>query len=162
MDVQGHVVARHSRDQVALREAALSQPPAVLGSALTGREPKERTPALSDDSVDKMMACLNYNIGKWGTKNAYYVTAPSYLDACWEWYQLLSLDHREMVSLAIDVWVFPDRRPLAEMIAASLPPAPKCPAVLAHDDRRRRYLGRSPAGQASDDPRPRLRRASAR
>jgi hypothetical protein len=39
-----------------------------------------------------------------------------------------------MVSLVMDVWVFPDRRPLAEMIAAQLPPARKYPAVLAHDD----------------------------
>jgi len=37
------------------------------------RKPKDRTPALSDYSVDKMMACLNYNVGKWGTKNADYV-----------------------------------------------------------------------------------------
>jgi hypothetical protein len=39
-----------------------------------------------------------------------------------------------MVSLVMDVWAFPDRRPLAEMIAAQLPPAPQYPAVLAHDD----------------------------
>jgi hypothetical protein len=97
-----------------------------------GRKPKERTPALSDDSDDKVMACLSYTMGQWGTKYGYYVTAPSYFDACWEWYQRLPLDQRELVSVVIDVWVFPGRRPLAEMIAARLPPAPKFPAVLAH------------------------------
>jgi hypothetical protein len=107
------------------------------------RKPKERIPALSDNAVDKMMACLNYTAGKWRTtrsesgarRNPYYLMAPSYFDACWQWYQLLpSEDHRQMVFLVMDVWVFPDRRPLAEMIAAQLPPAPKYPAVLAHDD----------------------------
>jgi hypothetical protein len=39
-----------------------------------------------------------------------------------------------MVSLVMGVWVFPDRRPLAEMIAAQLPPTLKYPAVLVHDD----------------------------
>jgi hypothetical protein len=81
--------------------------------ALRRRKPKERTPTLSNEPVDKIMASLNYMIGKWGTKNADYVKAPSYFDACCEWFQLLPLDHREIVSLVIDVWVFPDRRPLA-------------------------------------------------
>ena len=97
-----------------------------------GRKAKERTPSVSDDPVDKMMACLSCSMGKSGTKYAYYVTAPLYFDACWEWYQRLPLDQRELVSVVIDVWVVPDRRPLAEMIAARLPPAPKFPAKLAH------------------------------
>jgi hypothetical protein len=97
------------------------------------RKPKEHIPALSDDAVDKMLACLNYTVGKWRTKNVDYVKAASYFDACLQWYQLLpSEEDRRMVSLVRDVWAFPDRRPLAEMIAAQLPPAPKYPAVLAY------------------------------
>jgi hypothetical protein len=119
--------------------ATISRSAMLLFYSATGgawmRKPKERIPALSDDAVDKMMACLNYTVGKWRTTNAYYLTAPSYFDACWQWYQLLpSEDDRQMVSLVTDLWVFPDRRPLAEMIAALLPPAPEYPAVLAHDD----------------------------
>jgi hypothetical protein len=39
-------------------------------------------------AVDKMMACLNYTVGMWRTTSAYYLTAPSYFDACWD--QLLA------------------------------------------------------------------------
>jgi hypothetical protein len=96
------------------------------------RKPKEHIPALSDNAVDKMMACLNYRVVRHFPKNVDYVKAPSYFDACWQWYRLLPSDDRQMVSLVRDVWAFPDRRPLAEMIAAQLPPAPEYPAVLAY------------------------------
>jgi len=90
---------------------------------------KRKPPMISGDARDKMYACLNYrdrshNDDEWH----------DYIEACAWWWSLLSEEDKEIVRLVVDVWVLPDRRPLAEMIAASLPPAPKCPAVLAHDD----------------------------
>jgi hypothetical protein len=90
------------------------------------RKPKKGTPTLSSDAADKMLACLNSPIGKLRSGSD-YAFATFYFDACWEWYQRLSPDHRDTVSLVVDVWAFPDRRIVAERVAAYLPPAPKCP-----------------------------------
>jgi hypothetical protein len=87
---------------------------------------RKRTPALSNDAADKMLACLNYPVGQLRSGSD-YSSAPLYFDACWDWYQRLSSDHRDTVALVIDVWAYPDRRFVAERVAAYLPPAPKYP-----------------------------------
>jgi len=46
----------------------------------------------------------------------------SNFDACWEWYGKLSADDQELVATIADVTAA-----AAEGMAASLPPAPRCP-----------------------------------
>ena len=85
-------------------------------------------PAKSTDARDKLLACLNWPIGRWKRKtDADYQAAPFYFDACWEWYKRLSADQLETVETITDAWSMPDRRKAAEGWAAVLPPAPRCP-----------------------------------
>ena len=50
------------------------------------------TPSLSDDSRDKLLAALNWPIGKWKGRSSDYQRAPMYFDACYEWFQRLSIE----------------------------------------------------------------------
>jgi hypothetical protein len=78
---------------------------------------------LSNDRADKLLACLNYTVTK---ASSDYASAPVYLDACRTWHDRLSWQQRETVALAISAYT--DRGEIvAERIAASLPPAPRCP-----------------------------------
>ena len=84
---------------------------------------KHKYPMMAGDARDKLYACLNYrdrshNDDEWH----------DYIEACAWWWSLLSEEDKEIVRLVIEVWAFPDRRPLAEMIAAGLPPAPQYPS----------------------------------
>jgi hypothetical protein len=55
-------------------------------------------PSLSEDPRDKLLAALNWPIGKWKRRtDPDYNRAPMYFDACWEWYQRLSDDDHETV-----------------------------------------------------------------
>jgi hypothetical protein len=49
-----------------------------------------------------------------------------YFDACWEWFQTLSRNNQELVETLADV-VGSAHKDAAEGMAASLPPAPRCP-----------------------------------
>jgi hypothetical protein len=60
----------------------------MRGDALDRVDEKAERAHTRTLAVDKMMACLNYTVGKWRTTSAYYLTAPSYFDACWD--QLLA------------------------------------------------------------------------
>ena len=82
-------------------------------------------PSLSSDPRDKLLAALNWTIGKW-RRCADYRKAPMYFDACLEWHQGLSSDDKETVLTLADV-VGSAHKDAAESIAASLPPAPQCP-----------------------------------
>ena len=84
---------------------------------------KRKEPIMSGDARDKLHACLNYRNRSYNDDEWH-----DYIEACAWWWSLLSEEDKEIVRLVIDVWVLPDRRPLAETIAASLPPAPKCPS----------------------------------
>jgi hypothetical protein len=75
---------------------------------------------LSDKPADKLAACLNYSGRPDGA-------APHpYFDACAQWFNALSADDKETVLTVIDCVAGPNGD-IAESIAASLPPAPRCP-----------------------------------
>jgi hypothetical protein len=82
-------------------------------------------PSLSDDPRDKLMAALNWATGKW-RRGPDYQRAPMYFDACYEWHRGLSADDLETVLTLADVMASAHKG-AAESIAASLPPAPRCP-----------------------------------
>jgi len=83
-------------------------------------------PSLSDDPADKLAAALNYPIGGKWKRSAEYAKAPMYFDMCLKWYQGLSADDHETVLTLADVMASAHKA-AAESIAASLPPAPRCP-----------------------------------
>jgi hypothetical protein len=82
-------------------------------------------PALSNDPRDKLLAALNWSIGKW-RRSAEYKRAPMYFDACYEWHKRLSADDLETVLTLADVMASVHKG-AAESMAASLPSAPRCP-----------------------------------
>jgi hypothetical protein len=77
-------------------------------------------PGLSHDARDKLLAALNWPIGKW-KQSAEYAKAPFYFDACLEWCQRLSDVDRETLLTVADV-MSSAHKGAAESIAASLPP----------------------------------------
>lgn len=84
------------------------------GPHCPNREARRTKPA------DKLAACLNYS-----AKPADAADHP-YFDACARWFNSLSSDDKETVLTVIDCVAGP-HGDIAESIAASLPPAPKCP-----------------------------------
>jgi len=77
-------------------------------------------PSLSDALADKLAACLNHSATPSGAAHH------PYFDACARWFSLLSPEHKETVLTVIDCVAGP-HSDAAESIAASLPPAPRCP-----------------------------------
>ena len=75
---------------------------------------------MSSEAADKLAACLNYA----PTPNN--AAHHPYFDACARWFNSLSADDKETVLIVIDFVAGPHGN-IAESIAASLPPAPKCP-----------------------------------
>jgi hypothetical protein len=88
-------------------------------------EARNVRPSLSEDPRDKLLAALNWSHGKLKHGAAYGV-APMYFDACLEWHQALSADDQETVLTLADV-MGSAHKGAAESMAASLPPAPRCP-----------------------------------
>jgi hypothetical protein len=84
-------------------------------------------PPLATAPKDKLLACLSWQIGLSRESDPDYQIAPFYYDAVWKWYRGLSLGQRDSVSAILTAWSMPDRRKLAETLAAKLPSAPKCP-----------------------------------
>ncbi len=82
-------------------------------------------PSLSSDPRDKLLAALNWSYGKLKHSDP-YDRAPMYFEACLEWHERLSADDQETCRTLADVVGSP-HRDAAESIAASLPPAPRCP-----------------------------------
>jgi len=81
--------------------------------------------SLSDEPRDKLAAALNWSYGKlWDSPT--YKLAPMYFAACLEWHERLSEDDKELVRTLADV-VGSAQKGSAEAMAASLPPAPRCP-----------------------------------
>jgi hypothetical protein len=77
-------------------------------------------PALSDNPADKLAACLNYS-----ARPAAAADHP-YFDAYARWFDSLLSDDKETVLTVIDCVAGP-HGDIAESIAVSLPPAPRCP-----------------------------------
>jgi hypothetical protein len=78
---------------------------------------------LSDDTQDKLQACLNQT---WAESD--YNAAMDYYDACVAWWGELTPDQQETGLAVPDTHSFeyPDA---AERIAATLPAAPRCPLL---------------------------------
>jgi hypothetical protein len=81
------------------------------------------TGGLSSAATDKMLAALTWMLEK---QIAGYVTAHHYVDACRQWHEGLSCEQRETVSRVMEAYTCWGRI-AAERVAASLPPAPRCP-----------------------------------
>ena len=64
------------------------------------RNVRNVNPSLSSDARDKLLAALNWPVGK--LKGAEYAKAPMYFDACREWHERLSEDDRELVLTLAD------------------------------------------------------------
>ena len=75
---------------------------------------------MSGDAADKLAACLN-----WASSSEENATQ-DYFDACARWFALLSPDDRDAVRTIIDVMANAHKN-AAKGMAATLPPAPKCP-----------------------------------
>ena len=81
-------------------------------------------PSLSSDPRDKLAAALNWPVGK--LKGGEYAKPQIYFDLCREWHDHLSAADQELVLTLADV-VGSAHKDSAEGMAASLPPAPRCP-----------------------------------
>jgi len=82
-------------------------------------------PSLSSDPCDKLLAALNWHYGKL-KDSAEYQRAPIYYDLLAQWHKRLSADDKELVLTLADIFGSA-HRDAAESVAASLPPAPRCP-----------------------------------
>ncbi len=89
------------------------------------KDARNVNPSLSSDPRDKLLAALNWSKGKW-KRSTDYQREPMYFDACYEWHRGLSADDLETVLTLADV-VGSAHKKAAEGMAASLPPAPRCP-----------------------------------
>ena len=76
---------------------------------------------LSDDSADKLQACLNHD---WTDPDGDFL--PDYVAACQKWYAALSASDRVVVASVIGRYTRRDRVGAIKM-AGALPPAPKFP-----------------------------------
>jgi hypothetical protein len=82
-------------------------------------------PSLSDDPRDKLAAALSWSHAL-NKKSAEYAKVPIYFDLCLEWHEGLSANNQETCRTLADV-IDSAHKVTAESIAASLPPAPRCP-----------------------------------
>jgi hypothetical protein len=83
------------------------------------------TAEMSDDPRDKLLAALYWSYGKLKGSTVYQ-KAPMYFDGCLQWHERLSANDKRTCLTLADV-VASAHRDAAESIAASLPPAPRCP-----------------------------------
>ena len=75
-------------------------------------------PSPSNDARDKLLAALNWSVGKWRNSKD-YGRAPMYFDACFAWHEKLSADDKETVLTLADVMASAHKE-AAEGMAASL------------------------------------------
>jgi hypothetical protein len=77
-----------------------------------------KQPSLSGGPAHKLIAALNWSIGR-NRKSDAYRKAPRYFDDCLAWYERLTEDQQDYLT-----YVVGDE--YAERWAAKLPPAPRC------------------------------------
>ena len=82
-------------------------------------------PSMSADPADKLAAALNWSYGLY-RKSAAYAKAPVYYDMLVAWHNTLSAHDQEICRTLADV-VGSAHKGAALGMAASLPPAPRCP-----------------------------------
>jgi hypothetical protein len=95
------------------------------------RTARNVNPTLSSDPRNKLLAALNWFYGKLKHGDP-YDRAPMYFDACLEWHERLSPDQQETCRTLPDV-LGSAHEHTAESMAASLPPAPRCPLWFTND-----------------------------
>jgi hypothetical protein len=88
--------------------------------------PRNVKPGPSNDPADKLSACLSFRTGRGNRKDADYLKAPLYYDACWDWHESLSEDWQDYVTYVIDAFTNWGGEH-AKKWAAKLPPALRCP-----------------------------------
>ena len=76
------------------------------------------------DAADKLMACLNHAV----RHSPEYKHHRGYFDACARWWVELTPEQRETGLVVVGAFTHRHHKG-AEGIAASLPPAPKCPLM---------------------------------
>jgi hypothetical protein len=79
---------------------------------------------LSDDTQDKLQACLNQTRAE-----SDYIYAWDYYDACVAWWDELMPDQLRAAMAVLDTYSF-EHPQASEKIAATLPAAPKCPLYV--------------------------------
>ena len=89
------------------------------------RDTRNVNPSLSSAPRDKLLAALYWSYGKLKGSTVYQ-KAPMYFDGCLQWHERLSADDQELVRTLADVMASA-HNDSAETMAASLPPAPRCP-----------------------------------
>jgi hypothetical protein len=82
-------------------------------------------PSLSDSPRDKLAAALGWHYGQFKQSREYQI-APIYFDMVVEWHEKLSAEDKELLLTLADV-MGSAHKGAAESMAASLPPAPRCP-----------------------------------
>jgi len=89
------------------------------------KDARNVSPSLSDAPRDKLAAALGWHYGQFKQSREYQI-APIYFDMLVEWHEKLSDGDKELVLTLADV-VGSAHKDAAEGMAASLPPAPRCP-----------------------------------
>jgi hypothetical protein len=83
-----------------------------------------KQPSLSGGPAHKLIAALNWSIGR-NRKSDTYRKAPRYFDDCLAWYERLTEDQQDYLTYVVDAFTnWGDE--YAERWAAKLPPAPRC------------------------------------
>jgi hypothetical protein len=90
------------------------------------RAKPKRGPQLSHDAHDKMMAALQWHVGRYKS-DPEYMRAPFYYDQVLEWFEALSLDNKELVHTVHEVYTRPGWGRMAGKYAADLPAVPRYP-----------------------------------
>jgi len=107
----------------------------IRSRPLSKSKPPGRAP-LSDDRFDKLVAALNWWIGRDKTRPE-YVQAPHYHDAIQRWWERLSLDDQERVHTIVYVYSVPYGGEKAAVdYAAFRPDVPPPPEIV-----RKAWLG---------------------
>src|ERR1700746_1252834 len=93
--------------------------------------PKPRikaVPTLSHDAHDKLMAALNWYVGR-NKSDPQYVRAPFYFDAVLKWRNDLSADNEDLLGTVITIYTTPryGGEPVALKYAEDLPAVPPYP-----------------------------------
>jgi hypothetical protein len=100
--------------------------PQALGALIARPSARNVRPGLSDDPKDKLAAALAALGHARLRDSAEFQRAASYYDEVALWYSRLSAADQELVQILADV-VGSSHKDAAEGMAASLPPAPRCP-----------------------------------
>jgi hypothetical protein len=89
------------------------------------KDARNERPSMSSGPGDKLAAALGWHYGRFKASREYQM-APIYFDLLVEWHEKRSADDQETCVTLADVMASAHKG-AAEDMAASLPPAPRCP-----------------------------------